>query len=216
MYAGDSVGRIDHSDDIADPDAVEVVASLEAVRQRPHMYVGSARADVTDLVFEVMCLAIAEAACGSCRTINVRTDDLVISVVDDGLGLSMEVDQSGLPFAQRAMTMLGVCRDHKEHERLKHEICGVGLAVVNAFSRSASVTTFHDGQRVQQTYTDGIAEGPFVATGASGPTGTTLEFVLNPAFVGERELNAATLRSMVGALSVDLTDLTLSIECAQP
>jgi len=175
------------------------------------MYFGSDRARVTDLAFEAMCFALAGGVCGGTKAVSVEASESTIRVTDDGIGVSMELGPRGVPFAQRAMTELGACRDHKEHERLKHELCGVGLAAVNAISLSASLTRSDGAEQVRQKYTHGEPGGPFVTTGSDVPSGTTLEFELNPTFVAAGPFEESTLRAMVDDLSVDLSGLTLHI-----
>lgn len=194
-------------------DGKEIVLrpAVEAIRLRPHMYVGEGGADVHHLVLEAMCLALTEGHCGSCTSLSVHVDGVNLQVSDNGLGISLEPDKAGVPFAQRAMTVAGACRDHKEHQRLKHQLCAVGLVVVNALSSTASVVS-SDGQRAwRQSYTHGVPEGPFTEVEGVMPAGTTLQFQFEADFLGSSEFDPATLRARVDALETDLTDLDLRI-----
>jgi len=190
---------------------IDVLPSVEAIRRRPRMYIGADNADATDLVFEAMCLALAEAACGSVSAISVLVEGLHIRITDDGNGISLEPDKQGVPFAQRAMTEIGACRDHKEHVRLKQELCEFGLVVVNALSSAASVTSGDGKTQQRQTYTAGVANGPFGETGTGPQRGTVLEFHLDPRFIGQ-QFDETKLWTLVDELPIDLQNLSLTVD----
>ncbi len=186
---------------------------LEAVRKRPEMYVGTTPG-LIDFVFDAMCLALTEGHCGTCTEISVQVDGTKFTVLDNGVGLSLEVGPHGMPFAEAAMTVLGACRDHKEHERLKHEFCGIGLAVVNALSKSASVIS-SDGERsFRQAYLVGMPQGDFEKMPQALPRGTVLTFEIDEAYLDDKGFDAERLRSRIEDVDADLSPVKIAIEAA--
>ena len=192
-------------------DEIEPISAVVSIRQRHELYVGPGGAQLSDLVFEAMCLSLTEAHCGTVSTISVNVNGLDIEVTDDGLGLSLQPDRNGLPFAEAVMTTLYACRDHKQHERLKREVCRFGIVVVNALSSTASLGISHGAARQEQHYTCGQANGPFTKTGTSSPRGTTLRFSLEPRFLLDDSFDPHALRTRIGQLSMKLEGLTLHI-----
>lgn len=192
------------------PEKITVYEGLEAVRKRHEMYVGPTSA-LTDFVFDAMCLALTEAHCGTCSEISVRVDGTKFSVLDNGLGLSLEVGRFGRPFAEAAMTVLHACRDHKEHERLKHEFCGIGLAVVNALSKSASVMSSNGERSFKQTYIVGTPQGEFEQLPEPLPGGTVLAFEIDEAYLHDPRFDAARLRSRIEEADADFSRVQITI-----
>ena len=185
---------------------------LLAVRKRPEMYIGK-HGSLNDLVFEAMCLSLAEAHCGSCSTITLRVDGSCFSIEDDGMGVSLVPDKWGRPFAQRAMTELLVCRDHDEHLRLKTDLCVMGLAAVNALSNTSSLVTSDGARSYTQTYTQGMPNEDFKQDQETRPRGTTLTFEADTSFLETSTFDEASLRKRINDLEVaDLSGLTLNIE----
>lgn len=189
---------------------ITIREGLEAVRKRPEMYVGPTPA-LTDFVFDAMCLALTEGHCGTCTEISVHVEGTKFTVVDNGIGLSLEVGRYGMPFAEAAMTVLEACRDHKEHERLKHEFCGIGLAVVNALSKSASVVSSDGDRSFQQAYVVGTPQGDFEQLPAARPRGTVLTFEIDEAYLDDTVFDAARLRSRIEEADADLSRVKIAI-----
>ncbi len=159
---------------------------------------------------EALCLSLAEAHCGTVRHIGINVDGLDVEIRNDGLGISLEPDCFGIPFGEAIMTTLYACRDHKEHERLKREVCKVGIVVVNALSHTASLRVSHEATLHEQTYTCGQPDAPFADTGRQAPRGTTLRFVVDEQFLKDRTFDQADLQARLGELDLDLEHLTIS------
>lgn len=193
-------------------DMIEVVSELEAIRRRPEMYVGEGGARLTDLVFEALCLSLTEAHCGTAHRIDINVTGLDIEIHNDGLGISLEPDRSGIPFAEAVMTTLYACRDHKEHERVKRELCDAGIVVVNALSQTASLSISHGATLHEQRYTCGQPDGPFVDTGRAAPSGTTLRFAIDEQFLQDRTFDQARLEKRLRSLEINLADVAITIE----
>ena len=185
--------------------------SLEAVRKRPGMYVGPSP-DLTNFVFEAMCLALSEGHCGSCSSIAVRVDGAKFSVSDNGLGISLEVGSDGVSFAEAAMTILHACRDRGEHERVKRELCGAGLAAVNALSKSASVVSSNGERSFRQTYVQGVPQSDFAELTRPLQRGTVLTFEIDEAYLAHAVFDDAELRFRIDQAEINVGEVAISIE----
>lgn len=175
------------------------------------MCVGEVGARPTDLVFEALCLSLAEAHCGAARRIDINVTGLEVEIHNDGSGISLEPDRSGIPFAEAMMTTLYACRGHKEHERLKRELRDAGIVVVNALSHTASLSISHGVNLHEQTYTCGQPDRPFVDTGRPAPSGTTLRFAVDEQFLQDQTFDQVKLEERLGSLTLHLADAPITI-----
>eukprot|EP01031_Cornospumella_fuschlensis_P013654 gene13654-16692_t len=141
---------------------IQKMTPLEAIRLRPSMYV---RADASGAIADhllraSMCHGLAELACGTATAVTVSIDGLSASIEDDGIGWPVHIVQNGLRYAERILSEMGACRDHKAHSELAHALCLISLPVVVALSTTFAIDIHRDGDHWRQTYRDGIAEGP--------------------------------------------------------
>lgn len=186
---------------------------LEAIRARPEMYVpmqgqGNVR---NHLLLEALCLSLAEAHCGSCTEIVIETSGRTAHIRDNGIGLSLEKNKAGIPFAERLFTQLYACRDHKAHLALGHELCGSGIVAVNALSSSFTVQIHSDGALHQMAFTDGVMTQILERVGQSAQSGTELRFTIAEPFAGTQEFDLPSLRSAIEAKPIDLTRTRLML-----
>ena len=186
------------------------MSALEAVRRRPEMYFHLDRNLLNQYVVGAMCLALADVHCGSATQIRVEVDGSSFSVEDNGGGVRTTGRPEGVGYIERMMTELFACRDAKEHERLKGELCGAGLAAVNAVAVVARVETAIEGTCWVQSYESGVPAAP-VAEGGSLQVGTRLEFRIGEAFRGRDGFDAAALQRHLDGLTTDLSGCEIEI-----
>ena len=167
---------------------ITVLEGLEAVRERPSMYIGSTGpTGLHHLVWEVVDNSVDEAMAGYCSRIDVTLhSDGSCEVTDDGRGIPVEPHplHDQIPAAELVMTLLHAGgKFGGDGYKISGGLHGVGVSVVNALSKRLEVDICRSGQQHRMTFADGgqIEEalsvvGPAPEVDGSTRTGTTIRF----------------------------------------
>lgn len=160
--------------------SIRVLEGLQAVRQRPGMYVGSTGiSGLHHLVYEVIDNSIDEAMAGACDNITVILHiDGSVTVEDDGRGIPVGIHPTAkIPTVQVVLTVLhaGGKFDTNSY-KTSGGLHGVGVSVVNALSESLKVTVKREGGVYEQSYAKGKPITDCVKVGVTDKTGTKITF----------------------------------------
>ena len=166
-------------------DSITVLEGLEAVRQRPGMYIGSVSSKgLNHLVYEIMDNSVDEHLAGFCDTIWVTLEkDGSATVVDNGRGIPVDMHEKGVSAERVIFTTLhaGGKFDSTVY-KTSGGLHGVGSSVVNALSTYLDIEVSRNGKIYHDRYKQGIPDleledGLLPIIGKSKTTGTKINFL---------------------------------------
>ncbi len=191
--------KVEHNYDAS---SIKILDGLEAVRQRPGMYIGSTdKYGLHHLVYEIVDNSVDEALAGYCSEIEVVLEkNGYCTVSDNGRGIPISMhEKAKLPAVEVVLTTLHAGgKFDKVGYKISGGLHGVGASVVNALSEVFKVEVHRDGKVYTNSYTRGK---PDAKIGKTAPepkqksTGTIVSFYPDSKIFETLDFNFETLSS---------------------
>ncbi len=194
-----------------------MLEGLEAVRKRPHMYIGDVGArGLHHLVYEVVDNSVDEAMAGRANEINVGINaDNSITVVDNGSGIPIGPHPTvkGMDTLDVVMTKLHAGGKFESNAyKVSGGLHGVGVTCVNALAEWMKVEVYRDGKVWSQRYACGTPTGKVTATGETQRRGTKITFKPDPTIFETTEFSFETLSGRLRELAFLNAGLKITVE----
>nr|MCH9811766.1 DNA topoisomerase (ATP-hydrolyzing) subunit B [bacterium] len=204
-----------------DASSITVLEGLEAVRERPGMYIGdTASAGLHQCVYEVVDNCIDEAMAGFCSEINVTLkEDGSCAVTDNGRGIPVgkHEDQSkkqgrDVSAAEVVMTVLHAGgKFDKDTYKVSGGLHGVGVSCVNAVSKKLTLDIHKDGEQYELEFSRGKVVKPLTKKGKTENRGTTVQFYPDDQMFSVMEFDYNTVHNRLRELAFLNKGLTITL-----
>ncbi len=169
-----------------DASSITVLEGLQAVRERPGMYIGDTHTNgLHQLVYEVVDNSIDEAMAGYCTEIVVTLHkNGAVSVLDNGRGIPVgkhegESKKQGRDVSaiEVVMTILHAGgKFDKNMYKVSGGLHGVGVSCVNALSKLLIAEVYQNGKVHEIQFAKGKVKEQLKVTGESDLRGTKVTF----------------------------------------
>jgi DNA gyrase subunit B len=169
-----------------DASSITVLEGLQAVRERPGMYIGDTNVNgLHQLAYEVIDNSIDEAMAGHCTEIHVIINkDQSVTIEDNGRGIPIEVHAQQSRKMERDVSALEVVmtilhaggKFDKETYKVSGGLHGVGVSCVNALSKKLIAQVFNNGKIYQLEFSKGIPQTALQIVGESPKRGTKITY----------------------------------------
>ena len=197
-----------------DASSIKVLEGLEAVRQRPAMYIGdTGPKGLHHLVWEVVDNSVDEALAGHANRIDVRVHkDGSCSVRDNGRGIPVDMHETGVPAVEVILTVLhSGGKFDKDSYQFSGGLHGVGVSVVNALAEWLEVEVYRDGKIHKQTFARGAKASDLRVIGETEQRGTMVRFRADAQIFETTELSFDLLRKRLRELAYLMGTMNLKL-----
>ena len=198
-------------------DAIKVLEGLEAVRKRPHMYIGDVgERGLHHLVYEVVDNSVDEAMAGRADSIEVAIHaDNSLTVVDNGSGIPVGPHPTvqGMDTLDVVLTKLHAGGKFESNAyKVSGGLHGVGVTCVNALSEWLKAEVYRDGKVWTQRYERGQPMGKVTAVGETQRRGTKITFKPDATIFEAKEFSFETLSGRLRELAFLNAGLKIAID----
>jgi DNA gyrase subunit B len=198
-------------------DTIKVLEGLEAVRKRPHMYIGDVgERGLHHLVYEVVDNSVDEAMAGRANEINVSIHaDNSVTIVDNGSGIPVGPHPTvkGMDTLDVVLTKLHAGGKFESNAyKVSGGLHGVGVTCVNALSEWLKAEVYREGKVWAQRYERGTPAGKVTAIGETQRRGTKIVFKPDPTIFEVTEFSFETLSGRLRELAFLNAGLKITIE----
>jgi DNA gyrase subunit B len=169
-----------------DASSITVLEGLQAVRERPGMYIGDTQVSgLHQLVYEVVDNCIDEALAGHCTEISVVLHkDHSVTVEDNGRGIPVGKHEKESVKQGRDVSALEVVltilhaggKFDKSTYKVSGGLHGVGVSCVNALSKRFHVEVCQNGKMYEMDFAKGKPTHALKMVGATEKRGTKVSF----------------------------------------
>ena len=186
-----------------DSSAITVLEGLEAVHERPGMYIGSVSTKgLNHLIYEIVDNSVDEHMAGFCDRITVTLEaDGSATVSDNGRGIPVDMHEKGISAERLVFTTLHAGGKFNNNiYKNSGGLHGVGSSVVNALSKQMKVTVKRDGHVYEDFYEKGIptlelTNGELPSIGKTKETGTSVNFTPDDTIFEKTRFKAEDIKS---------------------
>lgn len=169
-----------------DASSITVLEGLQAVRERPGMYIGDTHANgLHQLIYEVVDNCIDEAMAGYCSRISVIfRQDGSVTVEDNGRGIPVGIHEKESKKQGRDVSALEVVmtilhsggKFDKNTYKVSGGLHGVGVSCVNALSSLLHVEVYSNNVAHVMEFSKGKVSSPLKVIGSTDKRGTQVTF----------------------------------------
>lgn len=182
-----------------DASSITVLEGLQAVRERPGMYIGDTSSlGLHQLVYEVIDNSIDEAMAGHCSAIYLTLNkDGSVTIEDNGRGIPIQKhvkesakqgrDVSALEVVMTTLHAGG--KFDKDTYQVSGGLHGVGVSCVCALSKKMTVNIFKDGKVHEMEFSQGKVVSPISIKGETTKRGTRITFLPDDAIMNVVEFD---------------------------
>ncbi len=203
-----------------DSSAITVLEGLEAVRERPGMYIGSVSTKgLNHLIYEILDNAVDEHMAGFCDKVTVILEkDGSATISDNGRGIPVDMHEKGMSAERLVFTTLHAGGKFNGNVyKNSGGLHGVGSSVVNALSEYLHVTVKRDGCIYEDRYERGnpameLEGGLLPVIGKTKETGTTVNFMPDDTIFEKTRFKSEDIKSRLHETAYLNPELTVVFE----